>query len=187
MRISSLLFLIVLLGNSHTVRGAESSAAVSEAPAAASPATASPTSGTPVPFGIAVIANSTVPIRNLELHELKSVILGERGYWNSGVAVKLVALAESTPEAAAVRERVCGMSARQLKRHWLELLFRGDGHAPQVVTAADELCRLVAGQPGAIGCVTIEEALECAQRHPDGVVLLSVNGVLPRDPGYPLH
>jgi ABC-type phosphate transport system substrate-binding protein len=129
---------------------------------------------------IAAIVNPGNATSGLSSIELCDILLGDRQRWSNGGRVQVLAPPVGSPEWAAVLKAVCGMSeagfVRQLNSR------RALGRAsrpPQVVATPSDMRRLVAGSPNALGFLTASQL--------DGSVkALTVDGLSPTQPGYPI-
>jgi len=130
---------------------------------------------------IAVVVNAETPVTDLSLSEVRKVFLGDRQYWNPKLPVVLVMRAPVARERDVVLRVIYQMSETQYSQYWVAKIYRSEvTAAPKVVYSDDTQYELVAAMPGAIA------AIDGRNLHP-GVKVVRVDGMLPRDKGYPLR
>ena len=134
---------------------------------------------------IVVIVNSSNPVDNLSMGELKKLFLSDRSRWDTGKAVAPVMLSPGAPERTSFLKAVCGMSDADLGKYFMQAAFTGKSATPpKEVSSASAVKSFVAGSPGAIGFV------KAADFHGDGsdggVKSVKIDGTAPSDPGYKL-
>jgi ABC-type phosphate transport system substrate-binding protein len=133
---------------------------------------------------IVVIVNSSNPIDNLSMAELKKLFLSERSRWDTGKAVAPVMLAAGAPERTSFLKTVCGMTDADLGKYFLQAAFTGKSATPpKDVGSAAALKAFVAGSAGAIGFVKAADL-------PSGdtsVKAVKVDGAAAGDAGYKLQ
>jgi hypothetical protein len=127
---------------------------------------------------IAVIVNQQNPENGLAIEDLRHLYLGVRTAFPNRAPVLLLALPK-------VSERfylaALDMSGDKVKRYWIGLVFSGDSALPpKQVADAEELKRLVARHPGAVGFIDAAEA-------DPTVKVVTIEGLRPTDPRYPLR
>jgi len=130
---------------------------------------------------IAVVVRQDVPVDNLTFAELRRLMLGDRQYWSSNLRVTLLMRAPGARERDVALKTIYHMSEAQFRQYWIAKVFRAEAASgPRVVYSNDMAQELAAQIPGAV-------ALVAAGAVPTGLKVLKINGMLPRDPGYPLH
>ncbi|HXB98974.1 MAG TPA: hypothetical protein VNU74_01160 [Terriglobales bacterium] len=103
---------------------------------------------------IVVIVNSSNPVENLSLGDLKKLVLGDKGRWDTGKAVAPVMVAAGAPERAAFLKIVCGMNDADMSKYFMQAAFTGKSVTPpKDVGSAAAVKNNVASSPGAIGFV----------------------------------
>lgn len=106
----------------------------------------------PAPFK--VIVNPSLSGRVVPRQVLAQVYLGAVARWGNGSAISSVDLSSTSPVRLAFTEQVLGMSIDALKVHWLRKI--ATGQRPPLSKATDEeVIAFVAGQPGAVGYVSV--------------------------------
>jgi ABC-type phosphate transport system substrate-binding protein len=130
---------------------------------------------------IAVVVHPDTPVSDLTLADVRRVLLGERQYWNSKLAVTLLIRAPVARERDVVLRVIYQMSEAQFKQYWIAKIFRAEAASPpKIVYSNDVQYELVAAMPGAIAFVD-------ARSVPSGLRVLRVDGHLPGDRDYPLR
>ena len=130
---------------------------------------------------IAVVVRQDVPVDNLSFAELRRLMLGDRQYWSSNLRVTLLMRAPGARERDVALKTIYQMSEAQFRQYWIAKVFRAESASGPRVVYSNEMAEELAMQiPGAV-------ALVAAGTVPPGLKVLKINGMLPRDPGYPLH
>jgi ABC-type phosphate transport system substrate-binding protein len=135
---------------------------------------------------IVVIVNSSNPVDNLSMGELKKLFLSDRDRWDTGRSVASVMVIAGSPERTAFLKIVCGMNDADFSKYFLQAAFTGKSATPpKEVTSSAALKSFVASSPGAIGFVKAQDF------HGDGsdggVKSVKVDGRSAADPGYRLR
>lgn len=113
--------------------------------ASAPPALAGPDAG------IVMLVNPRNPTKAMSSDDAKKMFLGQTGFWNGVVPVKLVMRSDTDPATGAFLSNVMGMSAQAFHNHWDKLQLAGRAVAPVTATGLDALAKQIAATPGAIG------------------------------------
>jgi len=127
---------------------------------------------------VAIVVDRDNPQSDIGLEDLRSLFLGKRREWPDGTRAVPIDL-----EFSVARDAFCATVLRMRKgdvqRYWVDQRIRGAGSAPRVAPSAASVIRLVARVRGAVGYVPLAQV--------DGSVkILTVGGVAPGKPGYPL-
>ncbi len=101
----------------------------------------------------ALIVNQANPESSLSQAEAKSIFLGKKTSWPSGVAV-LPVLQEGSPVHQGFTKAIVGKSPRQFSNYWKKALFTGTGITPRSLNGDSEVMAFVAANEGAIGYVS---------------------------------
>ncbi len=102
---------------------------------------------------LTVISNQKGAPSTLNFSQLKSIFMGEQQRWRSGTKITIALMKTNTPAGKNTSETIYGMSADELNKFWLALVFQGKTSAPNFFNSASELENFVAQNPGAIGIV----------------------------------
>jgi hypothetical protein len=92
--------------------------------------------------------------QDMKLNTLKSVLKGERQRWPDGTKITIALMKTNTPAGNAICRKIYNMSADELNKYWLALVFQGKGQAPVFFNSSAELEAFIAQTPGAIGVTT---------------------------------
>jgi len=130
---------------------------------------------------IAIVVRRDVPVDNLSFAELRRLLLGDRQYWSSNLRVTLLVRAPGARERDVVLKTIYQMSEAQFRQYWIAKVFRAEAASgPRIVYSNEMAAELAAEIPGAVAFVD-------AAQVPTGLKVLKINGLLPKEPGYPLH
>ena len=124
---------------------------------------------------LAVVTNPASPLQDLRLEELSFIYTGQTVSTDAGD----VLLAEYGPLREGFYGSVLNMRGAQVDRHWIGVVFRGGKVNPPVrFDTATDLRAFVLSDPGAITFLPLDDV--------DGLKVLTINGLRPSDPGYPI-
>ena len=130
---------------------------------------------------VAVVVHPDTPITNLTVAEVRQVFRGERQYWNKEVPVVIIMRAPVAREREVVLRAIFQMNDAQFKQYWVAKIFRAETtSAPKIVYSNAVANQLVAAVPGAIAFIDAREVKP-------GVKVVSVDGMMPGSPKYPLR
>jgi len=127
---------------------------------------------------IAIVVDRNNPRSDIGTEELRSLFLGKRREWTDGTRAVPIDLDSGAPRRAFCAT-VLRMSEAEYDRFWVDQRVRGAGTGPRQLSSAGLVMRLVARVRGAVGYVPLGRV--------DGSVkVLTVGGISPGQPGYPL-
>jgi hypothetical protein len=133
---------------------------------------------TPALAQIAVIVSRTNPINDLTLADLEALYLGQRTSFSNGAPA---VLGEYRPARRSFYRSVLHLSESAVSRHWIGIVFsEGQATPPRAFRDAEAANRFVLSTPGAICFIDLEAMT-------DDVKVVTVGGLGPRDPAYPLR
>jgi hypothetical protein len=135
----------------------------------------------PEPVSIAIVVHPACGISGLTSAELKTYLELEREFWPDKKKIALLQRSASSVEQKALLKTVYRTDERSLRKMWVQKLYQGKiGAIPSVVVSNADALKLLANLEGGITavCVTGVPA--------DGVKVLTVDGKLPGQEGYPL-
>lgn len=125
---------------------------------------------------LAVVTNPASPLQDLRLEELSFFYLGQRVSTEAGD----ISLAEYGPLREGFYRSVLKMMGAQVDRHWIGVVFRGGKVNPPIrFDVAADLRDFVLSDPAAIAFLPLDDV--------DGLKVLTINGLLPTDAGYPIR
>lgn len=135
---------------------------------------------------VAIIVNKQNALGDLSLKDLKAIFRADRRSWSkdagelSGKDVSLVLRSSDSPEQKLVLDKVYGMTAEQLERYWVEVIYQGRlSSSPTTKASAGQAVRAVSRDPAAISFVLLKDVT-------GDVKVLSVEGKAPGAEKYPL-
>ena len=130
---------------------------------------------------IAVVVNPSNPVSNMTVNELHKIFMADRLYWNSKTPVLVILHRPDTPETHVLLTRIVKMSESDYKSHWDAKVFRGEVSAPPPVVYSNGMATEgVVSIPGGISLVSARDVRGKGK-------VIKVDGLLPGQPGYPLH
>lgn len=104
-------------------------------------------------MNLTVIANGKGVPSEMKMLQLKSVMKGEKLRWPDGTKVSIALLKTNTPIGVTTSKKIYNMSANELNKYWLALVFQGKADAPNFFNSEADLEEFVAQTNGAIGVV----------------------------------
>lgn len=130
---------------------------------------------------IIVVVNDSVPMRNMDFSDLRQLALGTRRFWYSGQRVELIVEAGATPGRRAFVNTLSGMSELQFQQYWLGQVFNQRAtRSPRAAPDRRLALAMVSVIPGALTLV-VDGPL------PPRTRILTIGGMTPDDPRYPLR
>tara|TARA_Y100000815_G_scaffold50857_1_gene41443 strand:- start:294 stop:734 length:441 start_codon:yes stop_codon:yes gene_type:complete len=100
-----------------------------------------------------VIRNEKSVPSEMNMDQLKAVLRGEKLRWNDGAKVSIALMKTNTDVGVKTCERIYNMTANELNKYFLALVFQGKVKAPTFFSSLSDLEEYVAQTPGAIGVV----------------------------------
>jgi hypothetical protein len=102
----------------------------------------------------AVIASPDVVVDRLSLSDLRRIFLLERGFWKAGQPIVVLLPPSGSRSRRYLLGRICGTDDGQLKRSYLEKLYRGEiDLAPKVVDSDQDAISFVSASRGLVAFV----------------------------------
>ena len=130
---------------------------------------------------IAIVVHQDTEVDNLTLAELRSIFLAERQFWQDRKRIILLVRAPQSDERDFVLNKIYQMSEAQFRQYWIGKMFRAEvPRGPKIVFSTDMTLELVIAIPGSISFMRVGDVS-------DDVKLVSVDGKLPSENGYPLQ
>ena len=131
--------------------------------------------------GIAIVVHKDADVENLSLEELRSIFLAEKQFWQNRRRITLLVRAPQSDERDFVLNNIYQMSEAQFRQYWIAKMFRAEvPRGPKIVFSTDMTLELVVAIPGSISFIRFEDVT-------DDVKLVRIDGMLPREVGYPLQ
>jgi len=129
---------------------------------------------------VAVVVNPTVNVDDLSFAEFRRIMLADRQFWATGQPITLIVRAPVALERTVLLERVYRMSEARYREYWVAKVFRGEASdGPRLVLSSEEALDLVGVIDGAITVVDADDV-------PEGLKVLTIDGLLPSEAGYAL-
>ena len=130
---------------------------------------------------VAIVVHPDVDVDNLSLDQLRSIFLAERQHWDDRSRITLLVRAAIAPERDLVLSQIYSMSEDQYRRYWIGKMFRSEvALGPKIVFSTDMLRDLVTVIPGSIGFMPVSQV-------GPGLKVITIDGMMPGDEGYPLE
>ena len=133
-----------------------------------------------LPFGGVTAQEEAAPIAIVVHQDLRNIFLANQQFWPDRTRITLMMRAPKSDERDFVLDRIYQMDEAQFRQYWIAKMFRAEvPRGPKIVFSNDMALELVVAIPGSISFIKANEVT-------DDVRLVSVDGKLPGDPGYPL-
>lgn len=137
--------------------------------------------GTPADAEVAIVVNSSNPVSNLTLAELRKIYFGDRQYWKGNLPVVLLMRSQGSHERDVVLRVIFEMTEDRYTKYWVAKVMRAEvSDPPASLYSFGMLQEGVRGNPGAIGYVNANDLRS-------GVKVLRIDGLLPGESGYSLR
>jgi phosphate transport system substrate-binding protein len=132
--------------------------------------------------GLAIVVNRKNPIDNVTLEQLRDIFLEEREWWSNRRRIRLVAMQRGAAERQTVLRVIYRMKKDwDFDKYFFFGVYRGEfSTSPVTLATPEEVRNYVSMTPGAVGYLRASDV-------DNSVKVVSVNGLLPRDDGYPLR
>lgn len=104
--------------------------------------------------GLTVIGHAKGVPAQLKESQLKAILRGERQRWADGTKVIIALMKTNTNVGLDTGKKIFNMTAHELNKYWLALVFQGKADAPNFFNTEPELESFVAQTQGAIGVLT---------------------------------
>jgi hypothetical protein len=129
--------------------------------------------------GPVVVVNKSNPRNDLSMADLRSILLGERLYWNGTQKIVLLLPKIGTPERETTL-RLLGLEEAAYEKQWSDKAKQGQVDTAPVAAAGGFAVNVVAERPEAIAIVPAADVKT-------SVKVISIDGHMPRDSAYPVH
>ena len=141
-----------------------------------------------IPAGepVAIVVHKQNALTEISLKDLRGFFMMEKRTWPAGAGpvsgkdVVLFLRSSDSAEQKTALEKIYGMSADQLERHWVEFIYQGKiSSAPVAKNSAAQVLRAVSREPAAISFLLLKDVTA-------DVKILKVDGESPESEKYPL-
>jgi ABC-type phosphate transport system substrate-binding protein len=130
--------------------------------------------------GIAIVVHKDTDVSNLSMTELRNVFLANQQFWSDRSRIILLVRAPQSDERDFVLDTIYQLDEAQFRQYWIAKMFRAEvPRGPKIVFSTDMTLDLVVAIPGSISFIRADQVT-------DAVKVVSVDGKLPSDEGYPL-
>lgn len=130
--------------------------------------------------GIAIVVHKDAAVSNLSMTELRNIFLANQQFWADRSRIILLVRAPQSDERDYVLDTIYQMDEAEHRQYWIAKMFRAEvTRGPKIVFSTDMTLDLVVAIPGSISFMRADQVT-------DAVKLVSVDGKLPSDEGYPL-
>jgi hypothetical protein len=103
---------------------------------------------------LTIISNIKGAPSEMKMNQLRSVLKGEKEWWNDGTKIVIALMKSNTPVGNITSRKVYNMSSDELNKFWLALVFQGKARPPSFFNSLNELQQFIAQTPGAIGVIS---------------------------------
>ena len=130
--------------------------------------------------GIAIVVHKDTVVSDLSMTELRNIFLANQQFWADRSRIILLVRAAQSDERDYVLNTIYQMDEAEYRKYWIAKMFRAEvPRGPKIVFSTDMTHDLVVAIPGSISFIRADQVSS-------GVKLVSVDGKLPSDEGYPL-
>ena len=129
---------------------------------------------------VAIVVHPDVRIAELSMDQLRRIFLAEQQFWADNSRITLLVSAPGALERDLVLDRIYQMDEGQFRQYWIAKMFRAEvPSGPKIVFSTNMAIDLVTAINGSITFINASDL------SPDARVL-PIDGLLPKDAGYPL-
>ena len=114
----------------------------------------------PRAHAVEVVVNSSVSQTEISKHALRAIFGMRLREWPDGSPVTVFVLSPDDARHTEFCEKVLYVLPRKLESNWNQLVFSGTGQRPVAVATEEEMRRVVANTPGAIGYLNLDAPAE---------------------------
>jgi ABC-type phosphate transport system substrate-binding protein len=103
------------------------------------------------PDDVVVVVAARSPTTTLSRNEVADLFLGRVANFPDGRPAVPIDQREGSPVRNEFNSEYLGRTAAQIKAHWSKVIFTGRGSPPRAMADSEQVRRLVASNPNAIG------------------------------------
>jgi hypothetical protein len=130
---------------------------------------------------VAIVVNPDVSMSDLSMNQLRRIFLADQQFWPGKSRITLLMRAPGAVERELVLDQIYQMDEGQFRQYWIAKIFRAEvPSGPKIVWSSDMALELVTAIPGSITFIPAGSVDET-------VKVLSIDGLYPDQPGYPLR
>ena len=131
--------------------------------------------------GLAIVVHKDTAIDDLSMDQLRSIFMARQQFWANRKRIILLVRAPKSEERSYVLNSIYQMDEAQFRQYWIAKMFRAEvPRGPKIVFSAGMTRDLVVAIPGSISFMLTDDVT-------DDVKVVSIDGKLPGDEGYPLN
>ena len=103
-----------------------------------------------------VIVHTSNPVSSMTREQISKLFLKKETHWESGFKVTPVDQVLESPTGSAFSMAVHGKKAKEIKGHWVKIVFSGLGTPPMQLKKDQEVLDFVRHNVGGIGYISAE-------------------------------
>ncbi len=104
-------------------------------------------------MAVEIVSHPGVSKSRLTVAELRAIFSMRLTHWSDSTPITVYVLPGGHPLHKEFSKKVLKLFPHQLQTTWDRLVYSGTGNAPTVVTSEEEMQRMLAATPGAIGYI----------------------------------
>jgi hypothetical protein len=130
---------------------------------------------------VAIVAHPEVEVADVSMKDLRRIFRADQQFWPGGSRITLLVGAPGGADRDLVLDRIYQMNEREFRQYWIAKIFRAEVASPPKITLSVNMTlELVTAIPGSIAFIP-------ASAVNSTVKVLSIDGLLPDQPDYPLR
>ena len=130
---------------------------------------------------VAIVVHPGVEVSNLSMNQLRRIFLADQQFWPDRSRITLLVRAPGAAERELVLDQIYQMDESQFRRYWIAKIFRAEvPSGPKIVWSSNMALELITAVPGSITFIPAADI-------DANVKVVSIDGLLPDQPGYPLR
>ena len=130
---------------------------------------------------VAIVVHPDVQVTDLSTDQLRRIFLADQQFWPDRSRIVLLVRAPEAIERKMVLDRIYQMNESEFRKYWIGKMFRAEVAAlPKIVFSSNMAQELVTAIPGSITFIPSGDV-------DSSIKVLSIDGLLPDQPGYSLH
>lgn len=130
---------------------------------------------------VAIVVHPGVEVSDLSMNQLRRIFLADQQFWPDRSRITLLVRAPGAAERELVLDQIYQMDESQFRRYWIAKIFRAEvPSGPKIVWSSNMALELITAVPGSITFIPAADI-------DANVKVVSIDGLLPDQPGYPLR
>lgn len=102
---------------------------------------------------VVAVVSAKSPVTSLNAGQVADIFLGKTNRFPDGTQAMPIDLVEDSPARDRFYAQYTGKSPAQVKAHWSKIIFTGRGQPPRQASTPNEVKKLIADNPNAIGYI----------------------------------